>query len=176
MVTRLSEWVMLLVLLVPSTSCGPSRPRDGGSAPPQLTFDGLEFRVYRGSALTAFGTARAATFRRDTSDLSGIGIVTRFPGTATRPAAVVEAQRGTGNLRDRRFLAFGGVRGEQSGEIAITEEARYEASDGLIRGDKPIEVGSRRFAVTGPGFTLDPRDQVLAIDGGGTAVAGRGDR
>jgi hypothetical protein len=140
--------------------------------PPQLTFDDLRFRVYRGADLTALGRARHASFRRDTSDLSGSDILVRFPGTASRPAALVEAGAASGNLRERRLVATRGVRAVQAGEVATTEEARYSAADGLIRGEKPIRVDYERFSAAGPGFTLDPRDQLLVIVGGAKAVAG----
>jgi hypothetical protein len=80
-------------------------------------------------------------------------------------------------VKARRFMGSGGVRGEQAGQVALTEEARYTAEDGVIRGDKPIQVRrAGRFTARGPGFVLDPRDQVLHIEGGAKVEAGEGKR
>ena len=172
MVTRCSAGMALLALLASIAACGPGRPQGNEEVPPQLTFDNLVFRVYRGSVLTAEGVAGRATFRRDNADVGAEQIDVRFPGVPSRPDARVLAVRGTGNLKERRFVASGGVRAEQAGEIAITDEARYSAEDGLIRGDRPIEVRGGAFTVRGPGFTFDPRDEVLNIEGGASMVAG----
>ncbi len=175
MVTRFSAG-MVLVLLTLLAGCASPLTRRTEQVPPELTFDDLQFRVYRGPALTASGWAKHASFRRDTSDLSGSEIFVRFAATSSRPEARVAAAQGSGNLHERRVRAWGGVRGEQSGEVATTEEAHYSAQDGLVRGERPIEIRDERLTARGPGFTLDPRDQVLLIEGGAHAVAGQGGR
>jgi hypothetical protein len=142
--------------------------------PPELTFEGFAFRVYRGPALTADGQADRASFRRDTSDLTAERLRVRFPGEADRPESRMSAARGTGNLDARRFEARGAVHAEQAGRVADTEVARYSGQDGLVRGDEPITVRGAGLTVTGPGFALDPRDQVLRIEGGARAVSGGG--
>lgn len=147
-------------------SGGCQRERPGGTrdVPPELTFDGLTYRVYRGALLTAEGDAVRAAFRRDTSDLDADHLTARFPSSGDRPEARVAAQHGSGNLRQHRFEASGGVRAEQGSEVAVSEEARYSAADGLIRGDRPVEVrGGSRLVVRGPSFTLDPREQRLTV-------------
>jgi hypothetical protein len=69
------------------------------------------------------------------------------------------------------------VRGEQGGQVALTEEAHYSAKDGLVRGDRPIEVRrAGRFTARGPGFVFDPAEQVLRIEGGARVVAGEARR
>jgi hypothetical protein len=171
-VTWFSGWIAVSVSLALLLGCAPGTTVRVEQVPPQLTFDDLSFRVYRGPALTALGRARHASFRRDTSDLSGADISVRFPATAARPEALVEAGSALGNLRERRLFASHGVRAVQAGEVATTEEAHYSAADGLVRGEKPIWVDYERFSATGPGFTLDPRDQLLVIVGGAKAVAG----
>lgn len=140
--------------------------------PPELTFDALAFRVYRGSALSAEGVAARAAFRRDTSDLRADRVDVRFPAEADRPEARVKAAEGSGNVSERRFEAWGGVHAEQAGRVADTEAARWSAEDGLVRGDRPIAVRGTGLRVTGPGFTLDPRDGTLRIEGGARVVSG----
>lgn len=165
-------------LTVVSGSCAPSRTDQGNEdVAPELMFDKVGFRVYRGTALTAFGDAERVSFRRDTSDLTAERIDARFPGTSpSRPEAHVTAARGSGNVGERRFEAEGGVRAEQGGQVATTERARYLGADGLIRGDRPIEVRGGRYVVRGPSFTLDPRDQVLRVEGGAAVTAGEARR
>ena len=172
MVTRSSAMVVALVLLVSAGACQRVGSRGNEEVPPQLTFDKLDFRVFRGSVLTAEGTAERASFRRDTADLAAERVKVRFPVTSTQPESHIAAARGSGNVKEHRFTAWGGVRAEQRGQVATTAEARYSGADGLVRGDKPVEVRRGHLTVRGPGFTLDPRDQILHIEGGARAVAG----
>ncbi len=177
MVSRFSLWFAAALLTVVGGSCAPPKPRGNEDVPPELTFDKVAFRVYRGSVLTAVGDAERVSFRRDTGDLAAERIEARFPGSGpARPAARVTAARGTGNVAERRFEASGGLRAEQAGQVATTERARYVAADGLIRGDTPIEVRGGRFVVRGPSFTLDPGDQVLRVEGGAAVTAGEARR
>jgi hypothetical protein len=152
--------------------CGSPRTRGDEEVPPELTFDEFAFRAYRGSALTAVGQAERASFRRDTSDLAAERVRVRFPEEADRPEARMTAARGTGNLTARRFEAQGDVHAEQAGRVADTEVARYAGEDGLVRGDRLITVRSQGLTVTGPGFSLDPKDAVLRIEGGAHVVSG----
>jgi hypothetical protein len=153
-----------------TVGCGSQRPRENEEVPPELTFDAFTFRVYRGRSLTAEGEAVRASFRRDTSDLAASSLQVRFPATGDRAAARVEAAHGEGNLRARRFEASGGVHGEQAGQQAESAVARYSGVDGLVRGDRPVRVWGAGLTVTGPGFTLDPRDGVVRIEGGARVV------
>jgi LPS export ABC transporter protein LptC len=176
MVTRSSVMVAAISLLVSAGACQPVGSRGNEEVPPQLTFENLDFRVFKGAVLTAEGNAQQARFRRDTGDLAAERVKVRFPATSTQPESHITAARGSGNVKEHHFKAWGGVRAEQSGQVATTSEAWYSASDGLVRGDKPVEVRRRRLVVRGPGFTLDPRDQVLHIEGGAQAVTGEGSR
>jgi lipopolysaccharide export system protein LptC len=156
-----------------SSGCGSPRTRgEDADVPPELTFDALAFRVYRGSALSAEGMAVRAAYRRDTADLRADHLDVRFPPEADRAEARVKAVEGTGNVSSRRFEARGGVHAEQAGRVADTEAARWSGEDGLVRGDRPLSVHGTGLRVTGPGFTLDPRDGVLRIEGGARVVSG----
>lgn len=172
MVPRSSVMVTAFALLVSAGACEPAGPRGNEEVPPQLTFENLDFRVFKGAELTAEGNARQARFRRDTGDLAAERVKVRFPANATQPETHITATRGSGNVKEHHFKAWDGVRSEQPGEVATTSEAWYSATDGLVRGDKPVEVRRSHLVVTGPGFTLDPRDQVLEIEGGARAVTG----
>jgi len=66
MVSRpLTMW-MAPYLIVAAIGCAPEQQGNGGEVAPQLIFDRLTFRVYRGSVMTAAGTAERAILRRDT--------------------------------------------------------------------------------------------------------------
>ncbi len=171
MVTRISAGTALLSLLLFAAGCTPGRPRGNDEVPPELTFDNVSFRLYRGPALTAQGTAVRAAFRRDTSGFSASTVALDFPASPGRPASRVNAARLTGNLNAREYLATGGVRAEQSGEVLRTERARYAGADGLVRGDARVEVAGRGFVASGAAFVLDPRAEVFRLEGGTRVVA-----
>lgn len=122
--------------------------------------------------MTASGDAVHASFRRDSSDLTAERITLLFPAAEDRAESRIAAARGFGNMNERRFTALGGIRAEQAGRVARTSEASYSAADGFIRGDQPVEVRAGLLTVRGPGFTLEPKSQVMHIEGGTQAVAG----
>jgi hypothetical protein len=138
--------------------------------PPELTFEEVVYRVYRGPVLAAEGTAGRASFRRDTGDVAGRDVVARFPGR--RDSAEVAATQVDGNVAMRRFVASGGLHAEQGGEVADTERASYDAADGLVRGDRLVTVRGGGFVATGAGFTLDPHEERVRLEGGAHVVAG----
>ena len=70
-------------------------------------------------------------------------VTVRFPPAGENAEARIAAAGAVGNLRQRTFQATGGVRAEQADQVALTEEACYDAASGLIRGDRPIEVRRR---------------------------------
>jgi hypothetical protein len=171
--SRISAFLSAFVALAMLGGCHPEQTRGNTDVPPELIFEGLTYRVYRGSVLTADGDAARVAFRRDNADLAARQITTRFPSSGDRPEARIAAREGAGNLRQRNFQAWGGVRAEQGDEVAVSEQARYAAADGLVRGDRPIEVrGGSRLLVRGPSFTLDPREQRLTVMGGAHITAG----
>lgn len=163
-------------LTVLATGCRPAGQKGSDEVVPALTFENVQFRVYRGPVMTAFGTTDRASFRRDTGDLHAVRIDARFPPEADRAEAQVVAAEGDGNVRERWFSGQGGVVAAQGTQVAVTERARYSPTDGLIRGDRPIQVDGGRFQVKGPAFTLDPRVQVIDIVGGAHLMAGGGAR
>ena len=163
-------------LTVLVTGCRPARQKGNDEVVPALTFENVQFRVYRGPVMTAFGTTDRASFRRDTADLHAVRIDARFPAEADRAEAQVVAAEGDGNVRERWFSGQGGVVATQGTQVAVTERARYSPADGLIRGDRPIQVDGGRFQVRGPAFTLDPRLQVIDIVDGAHLTAGGGAR
>ncbi len=171
-VTRSSAVLVAASAVLLGAGCGRPSERGTEEVPPNLTFESVEFRVYRGPAMTAQGVAAVASFRRDNADLDARTLDVWFPPSGSRAAATVTAAQGQGNLRERRFFASGGVRAVQGDQVAVTAEARYQGSDGLIRGDRSIVVEGGHYTARGPAFTLDPRTQVLVIEGGAQVQAG----
>lgn len=76
---------------------------------PGITFEGLEFRSYRGPELLASGEAARATFRRDDTGVAAEEIRALLKGRPGEPDHLVEAPRGTGNLRAGEAHLAGGV-------------------------------------------------------------------
>jgi hypothetical protein len=172
--SRISAILAAGLALAAAGGCERERQRGTTDVPPELTFEGLTYRVYKGAELAADGAAARATFRRDNADLTASEPTIRFPTTGDRPEARIAARQGAGNLRQHWFLASGGVRAEQGDQVAVTEEARYDAADGLVHGAKPVEVrGASRLLVRGPSFTLDPRQARLTVSEA-RIVAGEG--
>jgi hypothetical protein len=159
-------------LLASLAACAPGSPRGSGEVPPELTFDNLTFRVYRGPVLQAEGTARRASFRRDSADVTASTADVRFPASPGRDEARLLAAAGHGNLKARWFVAEGGVRASQASQVADTEWARYDAADGLVRGDAPVTMRGPGFIAEGAGFIFDPHEATVHLTGGTHVVAG----
>jgi hypothetical protein len=70
-------------------------------AAPGIVFEGIRFRSYRGTELSALGEAERASLRRDTGDVSAVRLDVRFPGRVGGAAHRLQAARGEGNLRTR---------------------------------------------------------------------------
>lgn len=76
---------------------------------PGITFQGLEFRSYRGPVLVASGEAARASFRRDDTGVAAEEIRALLASRPGEPDHLVEAPRGTGNLRAGEAHLGGGV-------------------------------------------------------------------
>ncbi len=139
---------------------------------PELKLEAVRFHVYRGERLAAHGWAERVRYRRDTGDLAGDDVVALFPAEFGAAETRLEARRASGNSRARDLLAQGGVRLVQGGEVATTDEARYDPEDGLVHGDRPVVIRGRGYALAGPGFVLDPRASTLTVQGGARLDAG----
>jgi lipopolysaccharide export system protein LptC len=173
MTSRIATAVAALVF----AGCAGSGPQDQGTVPPELKLEGVRFRIYRGDVLRAFGEARTASLRRDSSELRAHEVETTLPRGGATPVRIT-APVGQGSLATREFEATGGVvvaRGEDS---ARTERARYEPAqegdegDGLVRGDDPVTVLGRGYKLTGNGFVLDPSEGTIVVRGRANLVAG----
>jgi LPS export ABC transporter protein LptC len=139
---------------------------------PEIRFEELRFRAFRDGRLAASGDAARMGYRRDTGDFTLETMSIAFPA-ADGPAEMrLTAPRGSGNARSRDLLASGGVRLVRGADVATTDEARYQGSDGLVHGDHPIQVRGARYVLAGPRFVADPRAQALDVEGGARLVAG----
>lgn len=152
--------------------CAERPSRETERVVPELVLEDLKFRVYRDVRLAARGTAQRAIYRRDTGDFGSEGI--QITVEQARGGRVdLSAPYGRGNSRSRTFFAWGGVKLVQKRTTAITEEAHYLPSDGLVRGDHPITVRGPNYSLAGPGFFLDPQTEELVVIGGAMGEAGQ---
>ena len=131
-----------------------------------MHFAQVRFMVYRDARLTAAGEASSITYRRDTGDLAAEAVAVSFPDAGDGEAPRLVASRASGNAHARTFLAEGGLRLEQGPDQATTEEARYDPRDQLVHGDRPTTLKGPGWALTGPGFVLDPATRRLEVGEG----------
>ncbi len=171
--TRKAGALVLAASLVAAVGCRPAKPVEGQGLVPELKLEGVRFRVYRGDDLRAFGEASAATFRRDSTDLTARDVVAILPRS---PEPVrIEAPSAAGVARARDFTATGGVTVTRGDDVARTERARYAPAPGrggLVTGDQPVVVEGKGYRLEGAGFTLDPARGDIALGGGARLVAG----
>jgi hypothetical protein len=172
MFQRLSAIQVAPLLLAGALGCASGKGSEVDDVAPEVRFESLRFEVFRGAALEATGHLAEARMRRDTSALAAEQVDVQFPPAPGREAASLRASRGTGNASERWFQLDGGVHGEQGTDVVTTERARYDGKDRLVRGDAEVLVRGEGYVLEGPGFTLDPDDRKVRIDGGATLRAG----
>jgi hypothetical protein len=140
--------------------------REVHEVPPGIAFEDLRFRSYRGSRLAVAGEAARASLRRDNSDVEAEHLRVRLPGQRAEPEVLVQAPAGAGSLRMRRFEASGGIVGTRAADTFRTERAVYDQADGLVRGDRPVTLQGEGYTFEGPGFTIDPAEGRVRVEGG----------
>jgi hypothetical protein len=133
--------------------------------PPEMRFEDLHFQAYRDSRLSARGTAAEAVYLRTSGELTVRDVALEIPQEGSSPATL-SAPLVEGDVPARTFEARGGLRALRGRDEARTESARYAASDGVVRGERPIEIAGPGYRLTGPSFTLDPRAGELVVRGG----------
>jgi LPS export ABC transporter protein LptC len=169
----MKAYLVVASALVSVTGCRLERPQEARQVAPEMRFEDIQFRVYRGNQLESNGHARVANYRRDTTGLAADAIQIGFPEQTGRQATQLSARNGAGTARSRQFTAGGGVVAHQGAETGATDEAHYSGDDGMVRGDRPVTVTGPSYQLAGPaGFTLDPRTGVMEIAGGARVVAG----
>jgi len=149
--------------------CKPEKPGEE-RAQPEMRLESVQFRAYRGGDLSAVGSADELVYRRDVGDLEARGASIQFPQEGAAPVRV-SAPILIGDVPARAFEARGGIVAVRGTDEARTESARYAEADGLLRGDRPVEVTGAGYRLVGPSFTLDPRSGDLALRGGVRLVA-----
>lgn len=160
----------VVALLFAAAGCGGARGPDLQEVPPSIAFEELTFRAFRGAEPAVGGEALRAWLRRDTTAVEAEAVRVRIPGRPGEPDVLLSAPRAQGNLRDHWFEVSGGAVLTQGALRGETERARYDA-DGLVRGDRPVQVRGQGISLAGPGFLLDPRAGSVRIRGGGTLDA-----
>jgi lipopolysaccharide export system protein LptC len=165
---------LLAAATLSAAACGSGVPSGQAAVPPELKLDGIRFRVYRGDTLRAFGTAAAASLRRDSTELRARDLEAVLPRSPT--PVHLTAPTGEGILATRVFRASGGVVVSRGDDAARTERARYQPAQGsgdeLVTGDDPVTMTGRGYQLTGRGFTLDPTAGTRVVGGGARLLAG----
>ncbi|HQR30421.1 MAG TPA: hypothetical protein PLL32_08425, partial [Anaeromyxobacteraceae bacterium] len=106
----------------------------------------VRFRAFRGGDLAASGTAARAWYRRDTGAVEAEEATVQVPRSGM-PGIEVAARTLRGEVGANAWDAGGGVVLTRGDVTARTESARWTGADGLVRGDRPVEI-------TGPGYRL----------------------
>jgi hypothetical protein len=135
----------------------------------------VEFRAYRGDALTASGRASQATYLRTSGEVTASDVQVTAPRPGT-PAIDVDAPAVQGDLPSRTWTATGGVVLRRGDATARTASARWAAKEGLVRGDEPVEVEGPGYRLRGPSFTADPETGDVDVRGGVRLVVTGGAR
>ncbi len=131
----------------------------------------MQFRAWRGADLAASGAADRVVYRRESGEV--VARVARV--TVPRPGMpdlAVAAPELEGDLAARTWTARGGVVLTRGDAIARTPTARWAESDGLVRGDEPVEVTGPGYRLAGPAFVADPGSGDVEIRGGVRLTAG----
>ncbi len=147
-------------------ACRASAPGGVHPPPPEMRFTDVHFLVYEEARLTADGRAASVAYQRDTGELAAEAVAVSFPDAGDGETPRLLAPRARGNTRTRSLIAEGGLRLQQGSDEAITEEARYDPSDRLIHGDRPITLRGPGWMLEGPGFVLDPATRRLELGEG----------
>lgn len=148
-------------------------PRPPAAEPPRVTLEEVRFRAFRGGDLAASGTAAHAWYRRDTGAVEATDATVQVPRPGAPPIAV-EARTLRGEAGANAWDAGGGVVLTRGDVAARTESARWTGADGLVRGDRPVEITGPGYRLTGSSFTADPRTGDATVQGGVRLVAGGG--
>jgi hypothetical protein len=136
-----------------------------------MRFEDVHFQAYRESRLSMRGTAAEAVYLRNSGELSVRDADVEIPQEGSTPVRIA-APRVSGDVPGRTFQADGGLVAVRGRDEARTESARYAASDGVVRGDRPVEIAGPGYRLSGPAFTLDPRAAQMVVRGGVRLVAG----
>jgi hypothetical protein len=169
-------WI-LVASLATLSGCSQHRAVEERPAAPELRLEGVRFRLYRGEAIRADGTAAEVTFQRDSTAVAAADMAMRMRDA--RGDVLLTAPVGTGIVSARTFEASGGVRAVRGDDTAETESARFDptaAPRGLVIGDRPVVLTGKGYRLSGNGFTLDPAVGEIALRGGTRLVAGTGAR
>lgn len=167
----------IFVFLILATGCRPARPGEARQVVPEVTMDGVQFRIDRQGATTASGEADRLTYRRDTTDVAVRGLTMDL---ATQGGPVrVTAPEGSGHLGSRRFGVTGGIRATRGADVATTPSADSRPGpDGKveIHGDEAVQVAGPGYRLTGTGFDITPSTGEVEVHGRPHLVTGLGTR
>jgi lipopolysaccharide export system protein LptC len=167
-------WI-LAVAAAGAIACAPARSPESAGDPPELRLEGVRYRLYRGEAVRADGTAATVSFRRDSTDVKGTDLTALLHDRA-EPVRMT-APAGNGVVQTRRFEASGGIRAVRKMDVVTTATARFvpvegPGAGGIVVGDEPVQIEGTGYRMQGTGFTLDPAAGDVVLRGQPRLLAG----
>ncbi len=172
---RFTRYLLTAILASTNVGCGGSGAKEEDRLAPELKLEEVHFRVFRDARLAARGSASRATYRRDTGDYTAEGVEAFLAGAGQPGWSRLTASRAAGNPGTRDLSTSGGVRFERGGEVAVSDEARYDPGDRLVHGDRPLVLRGGEWTLEGPTWLLDPSAGAVLVRGGARVVAGPGE-
>lgn len=153
--------------------CSQPRTAEDRKTVPEIRLEGVRFRLFRGDAIRAQGTAATLTYQRDSTAVRAEGVEIRL---RERPAdLLVAAPTADGVVSARTFEARGGIVATRGTDSARTASARFDpaaGAEGGVVGEEPVELTGKGYRMRGNGFTLDPAEGQIALRGGTRLVMG----
>lgn len=165
----------LAALAVALSGCSRAGQAQESKTVPELRLEGVHFRLFRGDALRADGTASSLTYQRETTAVRAEQVALRLH--ERDDDVLLTAPEGQGVVSAKTFEATGGLVAVRGADTARTESARFEpgiGDRGQVVGDRPVELSGKGYRLRGNGFTLDPAVGQIALRGGTRLVAGLG--
>jgi hypothetical protein len=152
--------------------CSVSAPAET-AMPPEVTLHEVRLRNFRGSTLSAVGSAKKMTYERATADVRATDVeldVFRIdpppPPGQPPPTTRLHAGQALGNLLTRGVDATGGVTARTpNGLFGWTAGSYFDTPANRAHGNTPVRVeGPDGFWLVGDGFRFDLRDEVYDFD------------
>jgi len=158
------------------TSCRPVHPALQ-DPPPEVTLGTVRMQYFRGSQVSAVGSAERLTYHRHSADFVATNARMRFPGhaDASRPTPAqgleLRAPEVRGNLAAKQATGLGGVwLKSSSGLTGQTERAHFDGVTMEARGTEPVRIEGPGYRLDASAFALDLHAETLDFENASTLL------